>query len=74
MQLEIEDEIVDVPLSKGINVIIGDNSIGKSLFLHELTSNYKLTKNKQLQNGYNKYLAKKGISIKTKIPEEDIFM
>ena len=74
LQLEIEGKMVDIPLSKGINVIIGDNSIGKSLFLHELTSNYKLTKNKQLQTGYKKYLAKKNISIKTKISEEDIFM
>ena len=32
-----------VPLSKGINVIIGDNSIGKSLLLHALTGYSKPT-------------------------------
>ena len=34
MSLKVENTIFDVPLSQGINVIIGDNSIGKSLLLH----------------------------------------
>lgn len=62
-----------IPLSKGLNVIIGDNSIGKSLFLHELTSNYKL-KDKQVEKGYKKYLEKKGICFGTHIDPDSIFM
>lgn len=73
IELTLDGQSLDVPLSKGINVIIGDNSVGKSLFLHELTGNYKL-KDKQIQKGYKKYLDKKAIKIKSKIPEEQIFM
>ncbi len=62
-----------IPLSKGLNVIIGDNSIGKSLFLHELTGNYKL-KDKQVEKGYKKYLDKKRICFGTQINPESIFM
>lgn len=73
IKLMVDNKPVDVPLSKGINVIIGDNSIGKSLFLHELTGNYKL-KDKGVQRGYKKYLEKETIVFKSKIPEEEIFM
>ena len=73
LELTVDGHVMDVPLSKGINVIIGDNSVGKSLFLHELTNNYKL-KDRQIQKGYKKYLEKKSISIKSKIPEDQIFM
>lgn len=74
LQLEIDGEKMNIPLSRGINVIIGDNSIGKSLFLHEITGNFKLTKERGVQAGYKKYLLKKKISIETRIPEEMIFM
>lgn len=43
------------------------------MFLHELTNNYKLG-DKQIQKGYRKYLEKNSISIKSKIPEDQIFM
>lgn len=71
--LEINEEEIEIPMSKGINVIIGDNSIGKSLFLHALTNNYKISEAK-LKRGYNKYLQKNKILIKTSIPENEIFM
>ena len=37
LMITIEGEAYEIPLSRGINVIIGDNSIGKSLLLHKLT-------------------------------------
>ncbi|MCR5483397.1 MAG: hypothetical protein K6E99_03205 [Bacilli bacterium] len=41
IDIEIDGKCINVPLSNGINVIIGDNSIGKSLLIHKLT-NYHL--------------------------------
>lgn len=49
-----------IPLSKGINAIIGDNSKGKSMFLHALT-NYK--NNTQNMKDYKEYLNKHSIVI-----------
>lgn len=62
-----------VPMSRGINVIIGDNSIGKSLLLHELTSEREIATNTKLKRGYEKYLSDNGIVIQTKINERDLF-
>lgn len=62
-----------IPLSKGINVIIGDNSIGKSLVLHELTSERAISTMTKLKKGYEKYLNENGIEIETKIAEKEIF-
>lgn len=62
-----------IPLSKGINVIIGDNSIGKSMLLHELTSERELSTNARLKRGYEKYLEKNEIQVETRIDEKDIF-
>jgi predicted ATP-dependent endonuclease of OLD family len=47
-----------IPLSKGLNVIIGDNSVGKSLMLHALTGYAKPTSllPAAVKNGYKKYL------------------
>ncbi len=71
--LNILGEKVCIPMSKGINVVIGDNSIGKSLFLHALTNNVKIT-DRKLKRGYEKYLERNSTSIETNIPEENIFM
>lgn len=62
-----------VPLSRGINVVIGDNSIGKSLLLHELTEERAITSLPKLKKGYEKYLCQNGIEVETKIAEKDIF-
>ncbi len=72
----IDNRELEIPLSRGINVIIGDNSIGKSLLLHKLTGYYK--KNiKQLKpalvKGYDKYLKQNQIGLNTLIPESEIF-
>lgn len=74
--MKIDSVDYDIPLSKGINVIIGDNSIGKSLLLHKLTG-YRKQKDGLIQskvvNGYKKYLKGNKIEILTEIPETKIF-
>ena len=70
--LEIDGEENIIPLSKGINVIIGDNSIGKSLFLNAITGDYKSV-DRRLRAGYEKYINKNNLKFKTIIKEEDIF-
>lgn len=76
IDMEIDGVEVKVPLSKGINVIIGDNSIGKSLMLHKLTG-YCKKKNKLLKTAvaksYDKYLKDNRIKIHTSICEADLF-
>ena len=37
IEIENDGKVERIPLSKGINVIIGDNSIGKSMLLHALS-------------------------------------
>ena len=52
-----------IPLSKGINAIIGDNSIGKSLLLHALTGYKKKSQSLsvKVKDGYKRYLKDNGI-------------
>lgn len=71
IELEVSGNAIEIPLSKGINVIIGDNSIGKSLFLHAITNNQYVKAT--VSKGYSKYLNKNGIVFKTIIPNEKIF-
>lgn len=76
MSLKVENTIFDVPLSQGINVIIGDNSIGKSLLLHALTNFEKPGAMKlpaKTKSGYMKYIQKNKLEIMSKIPIEGIF-
>ena len=70
--IEIDGEKNVIPLSKGINVVIGDNSVGKSLFLNAITGNCKKV-DKRLYAGYEKYLEKNKLKFGTIISEEDIF-
>lgn len=76
IDMVINKEKVNIPLSKGINVIIGDNSIGKSLMLHKLTD-YSKKKTRMLKVGvaksYDKYLKQNGITINSKINIADVF-
>ncbi len=60
-----------IPLSPGINVIIGDNSIGKSLLLHKITDYSRL--DKSVKKGYKAYLEKNHISIKSNIKKNDLY-
>lgn len=69
-----------IPLSKGINVIIGDNSIGKSLLLHKLTDFYRQTVDNSLSplssslvKHYKQYLDEKQIKIHTVLTQDKIF-
>lgn len=76
IDMKIGDVEYHIPLSRGINVIIGDNSIGKSLLLHKLTGYRKkqvgLLKDRVI-TGYKNYLKKNNVDIRTEIPESDIF-
>lgn len=77
IQISIAGAKYDIPLSRGINVIIGDNSIGKSLLLHKLTSYRKLQEgmiNKTMVKGYDNYLKKHKIDVLTTIPVSEIFV
>lgn len=65
-----------IPLSKGINVIIGENSIGKSLLLHAITGYKKdgiLKIDKTTIDGYKSYLKKNNIEIKQQLKKNNIF-
>lgn len=76
ISLKVEDTIFDIPLSQGINVIIGDNSIGKSLLLHALTNFEKPGAMKlpaKTKSGYMKYMKKNKLEIISKISVEEIF-
>lgn len=77
IQLELENQLIDIPLSRGINVIIGDNSIGKSLLLHKLTKYYKVDDpdgalTKKLIREYDKYLETIHLSVLTGIEKDKI--
>ena len=71
INISINDNNYDIKLSKGINVIIGDNSIGKSLLIHKLT-NYEYISDNKLKDSYNDYLKEKNISISSQILKNNI--
>lgn len=62
-----------IELSKGINVIIGDNSIGKSLLIHKLTNYAYLSNKTKMKKEYEKYLNMNNIEVKTKIDKNMIY-
>ena len=71
INIEIDKDRYDIKLSKGINVIIGDNSIGKSLLIHKLT-NYNYLKDTKIRDSYEEYLKSNEIKINSSIPESNI--
>lgn len=80
INLTIDGEEVIIPLSHGINAIIGDNSIGKSLLIHKLTDYYRKTEKKSLssindsiQKKYEDYLGDNKIEVNSKIERNEIF-
>lgn len=80
IKLNINDVEMSVPLSRGLNAIIGDNSIGKSLLLHKLTKYYRLNieptlspLTKTIVNAYEGYLDENNISIDTFLTQNMIF-
>ena len=76
ISLTISDEEYKIPLSRGLNVIIGDNSIGKSLLLHKLTGYCKKQTGNiksSLVNSYEKYLKANHIVVQSAINPEMLF-
>lgn len=76
IDITISDRRYSIPLSRGINVIIGDNSIGKSLLLHKLTNYYKKQTGgikSNLVGSYTKYLKANNIVINSEITNDMIF-
>jgi hypothetical protein len=75
IDLNFGGEEVSIPLSKGINVVCGDNSIGKSLLLHRLTNYSHLDGTHGIpatrQTNYNSFLKANEITVKTSISDED---
>lgn len=71
INIEINNNEYDIKLSKGINVIIGDNSIGKSLLIHKLT-NYNYLNDQKIKDSYDEYLINNKIKINSTIPESNI--
>jgi predicted ATPase len=68
----IDGQPITIPLSKGINVIIGDNSVGKSALLNAIT-NYSCLDGttglpKELKDSYQKYWKNNHIEVKTAFP------
>lgn len=72
INLKIEDEDSEIELSEGINAIIGDNSIGKSLLLHKMTEYREISDKKSLISSYENYLQENKLEINTIIPENKI--
>lgn len=68
LELSIDGKCFDIPLSPGINAIIGDNSIGKSMMIHRITGCRHVGDSK-LVDGYETYCAKEGISVDTLLPD-----
>lgn len=71
IQVNIDNKDYDIKLSPGINVIIGDNSIGKSLLLHKIT-NYEYLEDKKIKDGYENYLKGNKIKVNTKLDKSNI--
>lgn len=72
IELLIENKEYNIELSKGINAIIGDNSVGKSLLLHKLTDYREINNETRLKTAYDNYLCENHIEVITRIKSEDI--
>lgn len=71
LDLSVGGDKVSVPLSPGINVLIGDNSIGKSFILHK-AMRYRELSSKELAAGYDAYCKKEKFDVVTEIPAAKI--
>ena len=73
--VKTDNKTIEIPLSKGINVIIGDNSIGKSMLLHAITG-YEKDGEKlsgKIKDGYKAYLRKNKLKIERQLNKGMIF-
>lgn len=75
IEIENNGKTEQIPLSMGINVIIGDNSIGKSMLLHALSGFEKRGEelSKPIKDGYKAYLKKKSLKVKKQLNKENVF-
>lgn len=74
LDLVIDGEPLSVPMSAGVNVIIGDNSIGKSMILHILTGLYGDGEDaRRLKEGYRNYCKREKIEVKSEIGSSQLF-
>lgn len=80
LKLKIKGEEINIPLSAGINVIIGDNSIGKSLLLHKMTNYYRENNpselsslNTNLKKKYEEYLIENKVEVLSELKPNNIF-
>lgn len=67
IEVTLGNEDVTIPLSPGINAIIGDNSIGKSSLLNALNGFAGI--GAQAKRGQEKYLASMGLALRETIPD-----
>lgn len=67
LELTLNGEDIDIPLSPGINAIIGDNSIGKSSLLNALNEFDGVGATTEL--GQEKYLTSMGLSLRETMPD-----
>lgn len=74
IEIDVGGRHINAPLSPGINVIIGDNSIGKSMFLHAMTDYRSFDEAPNLVSGtknkYKEFIADNGITVKTIIGKD----
>lgn len=76
IKLSFDGKNVSIPMSRGINVIIGDNSIGKSLLLHHLTGYVKQQNgnlSRTLVKSYRRYLKDNKVKVETTIDADKLF-
>ncbi len=75
IKLNGNGETISIPLSRGINVIIGDNSIGKSMLLHALTGFEKDGEKlrSSVKDGYKLYLRKNHLQIAKQLDKSIVF-
>lgn len=72
INITINDKENVIPLSPGINAIVGDNSIGKSLLLHKI--NHYSGLKKQVVDGYETYLETNHVLINSDIKEGNLYL
>lgn len=70
IDLDLNGANVSIPLSPGINAIIGDNSIGKSSLLNALNKFRDIKPS--VRKGQEDYLETMGLSLRSTIPECDL--
>lgn len=67
IDIEINGMQTEIPLSQGINAIIGDNNVGKSMLLHRITDS-------DSKNIYDNYLRRKNIVLKPHFSNNEEFL